>query len=194
VAPREVEEGLVELPMLGVRGEDTAHFSRQVGESDGGKELAREALVLCAAADENLVALFAGDFDAKQADVADVVLRAGVMAAGDVEVDGLVDLEMAVEHVGQSDGVGFGVCGREAAALIASTGDGTAEDCAGFVVETASVTFCFTASTCSVAILGISRFCRTVRRSSPVPNRSAISAMARICSTGRRPTGMETPM
>ena len=50
---------------------------------------ARPWSLIGAAADDHLVALFAADFDAHQADVADVVLRAGVGAAGDVQVDRL---------------------------------------------------------------------------------------------------------
>jgi len=57
------------------------------------------------------------------------MLGAGVVAAGDVEVDGLVeDGEVCVEVVGEGDGVGFGVGGREAAAAVAGAGDGSAEN------------------------------------------------------------------
>jgi len=83
-----------------------------------------------------LIAFNARDFDAHEADVANVVLRAGVVATGDVEVDGLVeDGEACVEMAGEIDGVGFSVRGGEAAALVACAGNGSGEDCAGVVIE-----------------------------------------------------------
>ena len=86
--------------------EEVAEFAAQFGaggvEDQGaaeivdervmvGEEFAGESLVLvCAASDEDLIAFFAGDFYAQETDVSDVVLGAGVVTAGDVEVDGLV--------------------------------------------------------------------------------------------------------
>ena len=137
VAAGEAEEGLFGFTALGVGGEETLHFGGQVGEGDGGDEFAGESLILvCAATDEDLIALFAGDFDAHETDVSDVVLGAGVVAAGDVQVDGLVkDREALVEKIGERDGVGLGVGGRESAALVACAGDRAAEDSACFVAE-----------------------------------------------------------
>src|SRR5260370_19416228 len=86
VAAGEVEEGLFGFTVLGVGRKEALHLCRKFGEADGGDEFAGEAPVLvCAAADEDLIALFAADLDAHEAEVADVVLGAGVVAAGDVE-------------------------------------------------------------------------------------------------------------
>ncbi len=40
-----------------------------------------------------------------------------------------------IEMIGERDGVGLGVGGGEAAALVAGAGDRAAKDCACFVVE-----------------------------------------------------------
>src|ERR1700704_5772131 len=108
-----------------------------MGEADGGQEFAGEPLVLvCAASDEDLIALFAGDFDAHESDVSDVVLGAGVVTACDVEIDGLVeDGEALIEKIGERDSVGLGIGGRESAALVAGAGDRAAEDSAYLVAE-----------------------------------------------------------
>ena len=64
------------------------------------------------------------------------MLGAGVVAAGDVEVHGLVEQgERGVERVGECDGVRLGVGGGEAAALAAGAGYGAGEDDAGFIGE-----------------------------------------------------------
>ena len=72
-----------------------------------------------AAADEDVIAVhrFAGDFDlrAEQPDVAHVVLRAGIRAAGEVDVDRLIELEPLVEIVGEFQRVTLGVRGGELA-------------------------------------------------------------------------------
>ena len=109
----EDEEGLFGCALLGISGEEAFYFGWQFGEADGRDEFAGEALILiCATTDEDLVALFAGDFDAHEAEVADVMLGAGVMAAGDVKVDGLVENgEAFVEEIREGDGVALGVGG-----------------------------------------------------------------------------------
>ena len=111
----------------------------KVGELDGGDEFAGEALVLVrATADDNLVALFATDFDAHETDVADVVLRAGMRTTSDMQVDGLLNFEMAVEVIGESDGVGLGVAGGVSTAFVSGAGYGSVEDRAGVEVEARS--------------------------------------------------------
>ena len=75
-----------------------------------------------------MIALFARDLDAHQADIADVVLGAGVVATGDVEVDGLVDLEVLVERVRESNCVGLRIAGCKAATLVAGACHGPAEN------------------------------------------------------------------
>jgi len=137
VAAGETEERLFWFSALGVSGEKALHSGGEIREADGGEEFAGEPLVLvCAASDEDLIALFAGDFDAHETDVSDVVLGAGVVTACDVQVDGLVeDGETLVEEIGERDGVCLGIGGRESAALVACAGDGAAEDSPRFVAE-----------------------------------------------------------
>ena len=63
------------------------------------------------------------------------MLGAGVAAAGDVEVYGLVDREACVEQVGEGNGMLFGIAGGEATTLVAGAGYGAAEHGAGGDVE-----------------------------------------------------------
>src|SRR5437879_2071537 len=83
-----------------------------------------------AATDEDVITFdcFAGyfDFRAEQTDVTHVMLRAGVRAAAQVNVDRLVKLDAFFEIVGQFKRVAFGVRGRELAIGIASAGDQSA--------------------------------------------------------------------
>ncbi len=80
------------LRCVGVALEEPLHDWREIAELDGRDQFAGDALVLVgAAADDDLVAFLAADFDAHQPDVADVVLSAGVRAAGDVQIDGLLE-------------------------------------------------------------------------------------------------------
>ncbi len=88
----------------------------------------RDALVMIRATSyDDLIAFFAAHFGAKQAEVSDVVLRTGVWAARDVEVDRLVDLEASIKKVRQYDGVRLGVSGSEAATFVPGAGDRTAQ-------------------------------------------------------------------
>src|SRR5256885_744390 len=79
------------------------------------------------ATDEDVITFncFAGyfDFRAEQTDVTQVMLRAGVRAAGQVNVDRLVKLDTLFEIVGQFKRVAFGVRRRELAIGIASASD-----------------------------------------------------------------------
>ena len=128
MAAGEADEGFFGFPALCVDGEEALHSGGKFGDADGGEEFTGESLVLvCAASDEDLIALFAGDFCAQETDVSNVVLGAGVVTARDMQVDGLVeDRKALVEEIGKCDGVGLGVGGRESAALVACPGDRTA--------------------------------------------------------------------
>ena len=93
-------------------------------------ELARERRVRAeAAADQDVIAVdrvaVLVDRDARrdQADVADVVLRAGMMAAGEMDVDRRVERDARLAPRGDLLGVLLGVGGREAAAGRAGAGD-----------------------------------------------------------------------
>ena len=90
-----------------------------------------------AAADMDVIALdgvavlggrhLAGD----QSDVADVVLRAGMMAAGEMDVHRPVERKAALAPARDRLGVAFGVGGRELAADIAGAGDEPGADRVG---------------------------------------------------------------
>src|SRR5262249_52438756 len=80
-------------------------------------------------ADVNVVALdrvavFGGlHFAGEQADVADVMLRAGVMASGEMDVDGAVEGDAAFAPARDLLGVPLGVGGGELATDIAGAGN-----------------------------------------------------------------------
>src|SRR3984893_49619 len=59
-----------------------------------------------------------------QADLADEVLGAGVMAAGEMDVDRLIESDARLAPVGDRRGVPLGVGEREFAARVAGAGDG----------------------------------------------------------------------
>ena len=99
------------------------------------EDLARQSDVHAgAAANQHVVALdrvavvvdrhLAGD----QADVADIVLRAGMMAAGEMDVHGRVELDARFAPARDLLGMPLGVGGGEAAADIAGAGDEAGAD------------------------------------------------------------------
>ena len=109
-------------------------------DRDALEDLAAERFVVAeAAANEDVVAFFgfAGDFDggAEEADVADVMLGAGVRAAGEMDVDRLIEGEFFLEVIGEFAGVFFGVGGREFAIGVAGAGDEAAADVALAPIE-----------------------------------------------------------
>jgi hypothetical protein len=64
------------------------------------------------------------------------MLGAGVMAAGDVKIEGLIeDQESLIDKIREHDGVSFGIGCGETAALVTGTGDRATKHCACFVVE-----------------------------------------------------------
>src|SRR3989442_8115791 len=85
------------------------------------------ARVAEAAASEQVITLDFGivgrDLGREQADIADMVLRAGIRAAGEMNVERRVDLEARIEMVGDREGVALGVARRELATGVASAGD-----------------------------------------------------------------------
>ena len=108
-----------------------------------GKSSRRQALVLIGtAAEHHLVSLFPAHLHAHQANVANVVLGAGVGAAGYVQIHRLKNLECAVQHVGQRYCVRLGVAGGKAAALISGAGDGSAQHGAGIEAQAGGENIC----------------------------------------------------
>src|SRR3954471_2836132 len=89
------------------------------------------------AADDDVVALDRvaavadRDLGADQADVADVVLGAGMMAAGQVDVDRHVEIEPRLDVRGDHQRMTLGVARSELAAAIAGAGDKTGADARG---------------------------------------------------------------
>ena len=101
-----LEKRFVRLALTRVGLEKPLHDWWQISEPDRGDQFARNALVLIGtAADDNLIAFFAAHLRAQQTDVADVMLCAGVRAAGDVQINRLVDLEAAIEMFAKLDSV-----------------------------------------------------------------------------------------
>ena len=91
-----------------------------------------------AAADIDVIALdgvaLVGESEtraAEQPDVADIVLRAGVMAAGEMDIDRLIDRDAVFAPRGDLLGVALGVGGGEPAPAIAGAGDEAGADRAG---------------------------------------------------------------
>ena len=128
VALGEFLEGLAGLAMTQVAYQNPFQRRLELLEGNSLEHLPSDGLIPAeAATDEDVVTFdgFAGyfDFRAEQADVPHVVLRAGVRAAGQVNVDRLVKLDALFEIVGQFDRVAFGVRRREFAVGIARAGD-----------------------------------------------------------------------
>src|ERR687888_632021 len=78
-----------------------------------------ERLVVARAALELRLA----DLGAEEADVADVVLRAGVRAAGEVHIDRRIQRYRALEVIADGERMPLGVTRRELAAGVAGAGD-----------------------------------------------------------------------
>src|SRR5437867_7188769 len=94
-----IDEALVLVALVDVDVDETAddlgHFIRRERRAD---DLAQRRVLALAAADRNLVPLLAVLVDAEHADVADVMVAAGVHAARDVQVE-LADVVQVVEVV-----------------------------------------------------------------------------------------------
>src|SRR5439155_4140195 len=97
--PDGVDKAFVIVPALDVdvdqTGDDVGHF---VGRERRPDNLAEGRLLPLVAADRYLVPLLAVLIDAEHADVSDVVVTAGIHAAGNVEVD-IADVIQIVEVV-----------------------------------------------------------------------------------------------
>ena len=91
-----------------------------------------------AAAGEQMIALDGIDILADihlrrdQPDIADVVLRAGMMAAGDVDIERRVDIDARLAPVADLGGMALGVRRRKPATGIAGAGNQPGPDLRGF--------------------------------------------------------------
>ncbi len=121
------EEGLVRPgAMRQIRPEQALDRSRRILGSHVAVKLARQAGVRTkTAADMHVIAFhrvaIIGNRDprAEQPDVADVVLRARMMAASEMDIHRAVDLDACLAPAGDVLGMLLGVRGREAAAAVA---------------------------------------------------------------------------
>ena len=154
-----------------------------------------------AAAGEQMIALDCvvllsnRNLGADQPDIADVMLRAGMMAAGEMDVERRVDVDARLAPVADRGGVALGVGGRELAAGIARAGDQAGADLAMRWSKGRVASMAATASpTSSSRTPDIRRFCQTVSRISPSPRSCAIFASPRICSQVTLPSGSATPI
>ena len=77
---------------------------------------------------DRVVALADRHFCGDQADIADVMLRAGMVAPGEMDVEGRLDLDPALAPVADLGGMTLGVRGGEFAPLIAGAGDQAGAD------------------------------------------------------------------
>ena len=126
-------ESFVGVSLLLVTAQDFLECRLQLLDGNALEDLAAEGFVFGeAAADEDVVAFFgfAGDFDARaeEADVADVVLGAGVGAASEVDVDGLIQGEFFLEVISKFAGVFLGIGSGEFTVGVAGAGDEAAAD------------------------------------------------------------------
>ncbi len=80
--------------------------------------------------------LAAIDLGGQQTDVADIVLGAGMVATGEMDVDRQVDRDPRLEIVGESQRMALGIGGGELAAGIAGAGDQAAADRARLDAQT----------------------------------------------------------
>ena len=123
------------------------------------------------------------------------MLRAGVMAAGQMDVDRRVERDARFAPARDLLGMALGVGSRELAAGIAGTGDQAGADGVGLDGETERLDPLGRGrELLASARRRSSRFCQTVSRRSPSPRSRATSARPRICATDMRPTGRTMPI
>ena len=134
-------EGFAVLTVFEIGLEEVLNERGDLGEGDSFVSFAGDGLgVVDASAEDDVVAFdfLAGlEFDggAHEADVADVVLGAGMVTAGEMNVNGLVELDFGFEILREENGLSFGVGGGEFASGIAGAGNEAAGDRGVGVVE-----------------------------------------------------------
>jgi hypothetical protein len=134
------------------------------------------------------------DLLAFDADVGDPVLAAAIGAAGDVQLELLVELRQALfELVDEPAREALGLSDGQLAELRAGAGDGAAPEGRAFDVEADLAQFARQLAALALGTSMKSRFCETVARSEPLPKRSARSAAASSCSPVRRPRSTDAP-
>src|SRR5206468_3557567 len=129
-------------------------------------------------AEDDVVALARADLYTLQADVADVMLRARVGAAGEMDVDGLIQLHGPVQVRAERDSLAFGVSRGPFATGVARAGDEAAENVRGFMVE---------ADAHELALHGFDEAVRNVGQQKILPRRQADTGRAVILCEVREP-------
>src|SRR5690606_27131881 len=128
VAAGPLDEGFAEGALLFEGVEEAGDGGVHLLGTEAAEECAADALlVVHAAADDQVVAFGAVlELGADEADVAAVVLGAGVRAAGEVDVERAAGFGAFAEVFDEGDGVGLGVGGGVFAAAVAGAGDDAA--------------------------------------------------------------------
>ena len=131
----------------------------------------------------------------QQTDVGDEMLRAGMVAAGQMNVDRRVERDARLAPLRDLFGMALGVGGGEFAAGVAGAGDQAAADRVGLDGEAERLDLLFGGVDLSQSArrrsAGSARPSGGYRRRR---NSRATSARPRICATVRRPTGTTTPI
>ena len=122
------------------------------------------------------------------------MLRAGVMAAGQMNIDRRVERDARFAPAGDLLGMALGVRSGELAAGIAGAGDEPGADGVGGDGKAERFDPLLRGGQLLRGTPEISRFCHTVSRRSPSPRSRATPARPRICATDIRPTGTTTPI
>ena len=141
VAVGKTGESLVLDPIPQIDDEELLDERGHFIGADGFPDLSGDGLgVVHAATEHDVIAVHGGavfDFHAgaHHADVADVMLGAGILAAGEVDVHGLIEDHLAGKVVAEGDGLGLGIRGGELASLAAGAGDEAAGEGVVPVVE-----------------------------------------------------------
>src|SRR6266702_4026119 len=153
------------------------HDKWEIGELDCWDQLARETLIMVgAASNDNLIALFALDFCTQEAYVSDVMLRTGVWAAGDVQVDRLLNLEAFVEQACERNSMRFRIGGSITAASVSGARDRSTEHATCGEVEPDSQ-YCL--------LRGIEVLLRDVGNHEVLPHRQPnLAAAEAVCNIG----------
>ena len=176
---------------------------RRVLRLDVAVDLARQRGVRPeAAADQDVIALdgvavlggrhLAGD----QADVADVMLRAGMMAAGEMDVDRAVELDTRLAPCARSPRRAAWCRRRRSGSRHCRCRRRGRRGSSVALVDRPSASIAASASSSlSSGTPEISRFCQTVRRISPSPSRCGDRRRARASAPAvSLPTGSTTPI
>lgn len=132
--PGELSESFTVLAVLLEDSQKTLDERGNIVEGDAFIDFTGDGLGVVDSASEDDVVTF--DFFATlkfhggphEADVADVVLGAGMVTTGEVNIDGLIEFDFGLEVLAKDDGLAFGIGSGEFATGVAGAGDEPAGD------------------------------------------------------------------